>query len=66
MNAAIPDVAVPTNQSQGARMVGRIPVRNLWLLMLYASDLVRLSGEAWIKLEAGSGAASGSGSQASL
>ena len=32
-------------------MVGRIPVRNLWLLMLYASDLVRLSGDAWIKLE---------------
>ncbi len=32
-------------------MIGRIPVRNLWFLMLYASDLVRLSGEAWIKLE---------------
>src|SRR5580704_8083869 len=39
------------NQAQGDRLVGRIPVRNLWLLMLYASDLVRLSGEAWIKLE---------------
>ena len=25
--------------------VGRIPVRNLWLLMLYASDFVRLPGE---------------------
>ncbi len=24
------------------RMVGRVPVRNLWLLMLYASDLVRM------------------------
>jgi 5-methylcytosine-specific restriction enzyme subunit McrC len=38
-------------QAPGARLVGRIPVRNLWLLMLYASDLIRLSGEAWIKLE---------------
>jgi len=25
----------------GGRFVGRIPVRNLWLLMLYASDLAR-------------------------
>jgi 5-methylcytosine-specific restriction enzyme subunit McrC len=25
----------------GERMVGRIPVRNLWLLMLYASELTR-------------------------
>lgn len=25
----------------GERMVGRIPVRNLWLLMLYASDLTK-------------------------
>jgi 5-methylcytosine-specific restriction enzyme subunit McrC len=30
--------SVPT---VGERMVGRIPVRNLWLLMLYASDLTR-------------------------
>ena len=51
MNAAIPDAAMPANEPQGARMIGRIPVRNLWFLMLYASDLVRLSGEAWIKLE---------------
>ena len=51
MDAAIPDAAPRANEPPGARMVGRIPVRNLWLLMLYASDLVRLSGEAWIKLE---------------
>lgn len=25
----------------GERLIGRIPVRNLWLLMLYASDLTR-------------------------
>ena len=50
MNTEIQD-GLLENQAQGARLVGRIPVRNLWLLMLYASDLVRLSGEAWIKLE---------------
>lgn len=26
---------------RGERLIGRIPVRNLWLLMLYASDLTR-------------------------
>lgn len=26
----------------GSRKVGRIPVRNLWLLMLYASGLTRI------------------------
>lgn len=29
------------NSSESTGHVGRIPVRNLWLLMLYASDLVR-------------------------
>ena len=29
----------------GGRLIGRIPVRNLWLLMLYASDLIRFRGE---------------------
>ena len=33
----------PSEVGLGNRKVGRIPVRNLWLLMLYASDLVRLS-----------------------
>src|ERR1039457_2171328 len=28
----------------GERRIGRIPVRNLWLLMLYASDLTRVRG----------------------
>ena len=37
MNAAAADVA--------RGYVGRIPVRNLWLLMLYASDFVRLPRE---------------------
>jgi len=37
-NAAADEVA--------RRYVGRIPVRNLWLLMLYASDLFRMRGWA--------------------
>jgi 5-methylcytosine-specific restriction enzyme subunit McrC len=32
------------NSSPGDRSIGRIPVRNLWLLMLYASDLTRIRG----------------------
>ena len=28
----------------GEHLIGRIPVRNLWLLMLYASDLTRIAG----------------------
>ena len=31
--------------------VGRIPVRNLWLLMLYASDLFRTSGDSNVGVE---------------
>ena len=31
--------------------IGRIPVRNLWLLMLYASDLFQISGTDAIGLE---------------
>lgn len=34
------------------RAVGRIPVRNLWLLMLYASDLYRALGNARTAIEA--------------
>ncbi len=29
--------------SPGERVIGRIPIRNLWLLMLYASDLTRVT-----------------------
>jgi 5-methylcytosine-specific restriction enzyme subunit McrC len=36
-------MATSTLPSEGR--IGRIPVRNLWLLMLYASDLVRFGGE---------------------
>ena len=31
--------------------IGRIPVRNLWLLMLYASDLFRARGAGYAGLE---------------
>ena len=33
------------------RLIGKIPVRNLWLLMLYASDLYRQIGTAKISVE---------------
>ncbi|WP_243748143.1 5-methylcytosine-specific restriction endonuclease system specificity protein McrC [Roseateles toxinivorans] len=35
-----------------AGYVGRIPVRNLWLLMLYASDLFKVHGHGLFDLEA--------------
>ena len=34
-----------------AGYVGRIPVRNIWLLLLYASDLFRLCGKEAVDLE---------------
>ncbi len=34
-----------TDITPGERLIGRIPVRNLWLLMLYASDLARMGSE---------------------
>lgn len=33
-----------TDLPPGEHLIGRIPVRNLWLLMLYASDLTRIKG----------------------
>ncbi len=35
----------------GDGYVGRIPVRNIWLLLLYASDLFRLRGRDAVDLE---------------
>ena len=35
----------------GAGYVGRIPIRNLWLLMLYASDLFRTQGRDEVALD---------------
>ena len=32
-------------------VVGKIPIRNLWLLMLYASDMFRYQGQAKVDLE---------------
>jgi len=42
------EVSLPYSE----RWIGRIPVRNLWLLMLYASDLVRVSGQLNALLDA--------------
>lgn len=38
------NVAAVTVAEQPPRLIGRIPVRNLWLLLLYASDLARFFG----------------------
>ena len=35
----------------GDSYIGRIPVRNVWLLLLYASDLFQLRGKACVGLE---------------
>jgi len=40
-----------TTEPVGDRFVGRIPVRNLWLLMLYASNQLRHLGVAGVDLE---------------
>lgn len=39
-------VTLEADADHGARLVGRIPVRNLWLLVLYASDLRQHGYEA--------------------
>ena len=38
-------------EDDAAGYVGRIPVRNLWLLMLYASDLFRMRGTDKVGLD---------------
>ena len=38
-------------ESVTAGFIGRIPVRNIWLLMLYASDLFRTSGTSGVDVE---------------
>jgi 5-methylcytosine-specific restriction enzyme subunit McrC len=43
--------ATDAPDAQGGGMLGRIPVRNLWLLMLYASDLYRANGAAFSDVE---------------
>lgn len=42
-------IVSPASIAEG--FIGRIPVRNLWLLMLYASDLLRTRGTGKIGLE---------------
>ena len=45
------DNGVQTLGGAGAGFIGRIPVRNLWLLMFYASDLFRSKGTSTASLE---------------
>ena len=40
-----------TEQEESVRIIGKIPVRNLYLLMLYASDLYKECGRAWSAVE---------------
>jgi 5-methylcytosine-specific restriction enzyme subunit McrC len=42
---------VEKQQVSEERLIGRIPVRNLWILMLYASDLLRIRGNSHALLE---------------
>lgn len=48
MNAATAQAALPPRETGH---IGRIPVRNLWLLMLYASELFRMRGTGLAGLE---------------
>lgn len=46
-----PEVFGKSISSSGVKYVGRIPVRNLWLLMLYASEMFRQIEGSKIKVE---------------
>ena len=49
MGLLAPSAATDFGETPG--FIGRIPVRNLWLLMLYASDLFRAGGTAKVDVE---------------
>jgi hypothetical protein len=49
MSLIAPPISAESGFAPG--FVGRIPVRNLWLLMLYASDLFRTGGTAHVAVE---------------
>ncbi len=40
-----------SDHNPGCRLIGKVPVRNLWLLMLYASDLFRHKGTGKVSFE---------------
>ena len=48
---AIAATPITNAREPGAGYVGRIPVRNFWLLLLYASDLFRETGSKDVSLE---------------
>ncbi len=43
--------AIASNAGSDVGFVGKIPVRNIWLLMLYASDLYRIWGSKAVGIE---------------
>lgn len=47
----VTESTLKSNAQVESRHIGRIPVRNLWLLMLYASDLFRTLGRGRIAVE---------------
>lgn len=47
----MPTVSEPQTLTTSSRRLGNIPVRNLWLLMLYASDLYRHLGSNNVDIE---------------
>lgn len=51
MVTGIPLTSAKDAREPGPGYVGRIPVRNLWLLLLYASDLFRETGFAGVSRE---------------
>lgn len=46
-----PGLEEPARERDTVQLIGRIPVRNLYLLMLYASELYRERGRNWSNLE---------------
>lgn len=49
--ATVPETVDNALDAVSSGMLGRIPVRNLWLLMLYASDLYRAHGKRFVDIE---------------
>lgn len=43
--------AIALNAGSDVGFVGKIPIRNVWLLMLYASDLYQLLGSKAVGVE---------------
>lgn len=51
LNSAEVNSIIDEDKDAGIGQIGRIPIRNLWLLMLYASDLFRELGKGNVSVE---------------